>query len=65
MLTERQEQDIWAAIRAGISMCHEDMRKAVEAKTYSMASAHEDEIARKLAARVIDRLSPTETKETP
>lgn len=59
--TQRDEGKIWSAIRAGLSMCHEDMRKAVEADRYVTASVYEDKIARKLADRVTRELAPPGT----
>ena len=48
--------DVWSAIKSGLTMSHENMRKAVEASRYELASSFEDEIARNLADRVMVKL---------
>lgn len=56
-LTQAQEGLIWSAIKNGLTMGHGRMRKITEAKTYEDASAHEDELARQIADRVIAALA--------
>lgn len=55
-LSQKQEGLIWSAIKAGLTMGHTDMRAIVEAPRYEIASAHEDELARNIADRVVRAL---------
>lgn len=58
---DANEGALWSAIRSGVTMNFSIMRKIVEAERYELASAYEDELARKLTDRVLAMLEGRES----